>query len=58
MKRFDASVLIYLVSSYQKVSNYNVNNVNAEILRSYLEYRLKENGIDVKPVPIESMKVK
>lgn len=58
MKRFDASVLIYLVSSYQEVSNYNVNNVNAEILRSYLEYRLKENGIDVKPVPIESMKVK
>lgn len=42
-----------LLSAYEEVSLYNDTCVNADILFSYFEYKLKEHNIDVKPVPME-----
>ena len=45
--------LVSLLSAYEEVSLYNDTCVNADILFSYFEYKLKEHNIDVKPVPME-----
>ena len=52
MKRKENKAVVRLVKAYQEISNYDIHNVNAEILRAYFEYKLKKNGIEIKPVPI------
>ena len=42
-----------LLDKYKEVSIYDDSSVNADILFSYFEYKLKENKINPKPVIIE-----
>ena len=42
-----------LLHAYKEVSSYNDVTVNADILFSYFEYKLKKNQINPKPVLIE-----
>lgn len=42
-----------LLLAYKEVSIYNDVSVNADILFSYFEYKLKKNQIEPKPVPVE-----
>lgn len=53
MSKNESKKLFALLSAYKEVSSYNDTCVNADILFSYFEYKLKKNQIDVKPVPIE-----
>ena len=53
LKKKERNALIELVSAYKEVSNYKEINVNADSLRSYFEYTLKRNEIEIKYIPIE-----
>ena len=53
MSKNETKKLVSLLSAYEEVSLYNDTCVNADILFSYFEYKLKEHNIDVKPVPME-----
>lgn len=45
--------LITLLDAYKDISSYNDTHVNAAILFSYFEYKLRKNGIEPKVVPVE-----
>jgi len=53
MNKNEKRLLTQLVSHYKEVSNYNIADMNANILFSYFEHVLKEHDINVTPVPIE-----
>ena len=53
LRKSEAAKLNSLLISYKEVSEYNDLAVNADILFSYFEYKLKKNQINPKPVPIE-----
>ena len=53
LKKVEAERLNALLLAYKEVSTYNDVSVNADILFSYFEYKLKKNGVNPKPVPIE-----
>lgn len=53
MKKNERKKLLSLVSSYKEIRAYNENRVNAQILFSYFEYKMKENNINTTSVPIE-----
>lgn len=53
LRKAEAQKLNSLLLAYKEVSIYNDIAVNADILFSYFEYKLKKNQIDPKPVPVE-----
>ncbi len=53
LKKIESEKLNSLLLAYKEVSTYNDVIVNADILLSYFEYKLKKNGINPKPVPVE-----
>ena len=53
MYKSEAQKLNALLFAYKEVSSYNDVAVNADILFSYFEYKLKKNQINTKPVLIE-----
>ena len=53
LKKVETERLNALLLAYKEVSTYNDVSVNADILFSYFEYKLKKNGVNPKPVPIE-----
>ncbi len=53
LKKVESEKLNSLLLAYKEVSTYNDVIVNADILLSYFEYKLKKNGINPKPVPVE-----
>lgn len=53
LKKREAQRLNALLLAYKEVSTYSDIAVQADILFSYFEYKLKKNHIDPKPVPVE-----
>ena len=52
-KRKELKKLNTLLETYKEISAYNDIQINADSLFSYFEYKLKKEGIDPKPFPIE-----
>lgn len=52
MSKKELTTLYSLVDIYKKISSYNEDNVNADILYSYFLYTLQKNNIDMKIEPI------
>lgn len=48
----EQKLLNQFLSAYKDVCTYSYSSVCAESLFSYFQYKLKQNGIDTKPVPI------
>lgn len=53
LKKSESEKLNSLLLAYKEVSTYNDVAVNADILFSYFEYRLKKNNINPTPIPVE-----
>lgn len=53
LRKKERDKLNALLLEYKEVSTYSDISVKADILFSYFEYKLKNNNIDPKPVPIE-----
>lgn len=53
MKKKEREIWLTVLPAYKDIMNHTEVNEKVEILQSYFEYKLKKNGIDVKPVPIE-----
>lgn len=53
MKKKEREIWLTVLPAYKEIMNHTEVNEKVEILQSYFEYKLKKNGIDVKPVPIE-----
>ena len=49
----ERTALTAFLSAYKNVCSYNYSSVCAESLFSYFCYKLEQNGINTKPVPIE-----
>ena len=52
LKREERKIVMSLVTAYEAVSNYRYESVCVDSLSSYFKEKLKENGIDLSPIPI------
>jgi len=52
LQKKENKALTELKSAYKNVYSYEESSVNASILFSYFEDKLKENGVELKPIPI------
>lgn len=53
LRKSERTTIDRLLSQYKDICRYDYEMVCAESLRSYFDYKLKKNGIDTKPVPVE-----
>lgn len=52
LKREERKIIMSLVTAYEAVSNYRYESVCVDSLSLYFKEKLKENGIDLSPIPI------
>lgn len=52
LTRHEQTVLNEFLLSYKDICSYSYSYVCAESLYSYFLYKLKQNGIDIQPIPI------